>query len=308
VSEIEAGTVRALFVVGGNPLTVFPEPDRLAAALATLDVVAVLDVVETETTAVATHVLPAVDQLERADIPWMLDAYQPALASQHTPAVVEPGAERRPVWWAFAQLGQRLGLRVLPGDLDPDLATDDDLLAQVARDRFEELRAAPTAVVGERPTERWVHERLLPGGTWRLAPPALVDQLAALTQELAAAGSAVPLVLTPRRQLRTMNSQLRDVGARREVAEVLLHPDDAASVGTVDGALVEVASATGALVGAVRVDERTGRGTVSLTHGWDRPNVGNLTSSEHGVDPLTGMVWQSGLPVEVRPWDSTAST
>ncbi len=313
VSEIEAGNVRALFVVGGNPLTVFPEPDRLAAALATLDVLAVLDVVVTETTAVATHVLPATDQLERADVPWMLDAYQLALSSQHTPAVVEPGAERRPVWWAFAQLGRRLGLAVLPGGLDPDLATDDDLLAQVARERFAELRAAPTAVVGERPAGRWVHERLLPEGKWRLAPTALVAQLDGLAADLATAlaDRPAPLVLTPRRQLRTMNSQLRDVGARRERAEVLLHPADAAVVGGVgvgDGELVEVVSAHGTLTGAVRVDEHTGRGTVSLTHGWDRPNVGRLTSSEQGVDPLTGMVWQSGLPVEVRPWDSTAST
>jgi anaerobic selenocysteine-containing dehydrogenase len=310
VSEIEAGNVRALFVVGGNPLTVFPEPDRLAAALATLDVVAVLDVVETETTAIATHVLPATDQLERADVPWMLDAYQPALASHYTPAVVDPGADRRPVWWAFAQLGRRLGLRVLPGDLDPDLATDEDLLAQVARERFDELRSAPTAVVDDDRPGRWVHERLLPGGKWRVAPAGLLAQLDGLAAELASTGPA-PLVLTPRRQLRTMNSQLRDVGARREAAEVLLHPDDAAVVGGTgvgDGDLVEVASAHGALVGAVRVDERTGRGTVSLTHGWDRPNVGRLTSSEQGVDPLTGMVWQSGLPVEVRPWDSTAST
>jgi anaerobic selenocysteine-containing dehydrogenase len=313
VSEIEAGTVRALFVVGGNPLTVFPEPDRLAAALATLDVVAVSDVVETETTAVATHVLPAVDQLERADVPWMLDAYQLEMASQYTPAVVAAGAERRPVWWQFAQLGRRLGLSVLPGGLDADGATDDDVIAQVARERFDELRAAPTAIVADRPTSRWVHERLLPDGRWRLAPPALVAQLAELGS-LAEATTRVPapLVLTPRRQLRTMNSQLRDVGARRERAEVLLHPADAAELGggtgVVDGDLVEVASAHGALVGVARVDERGPRGAVSLTHGWDRPNVGRLTSSEQGVDPLTGMVWQSGLPVEVRPWDSTATT
>ena len=32
--EIEAGNIRALFVTGGNPLTAFPQPDRLRAALA----------------------------------------------------------------------------------------------------------------------------------------------------------------------------------------------------------------------------------------------------------------------------------
>ena len=66
--EIEAGNIRALVVTGGNPLTAFPQPDRLRAALARLDVLAVVDVAENALTALATHVLPATGQLERADI------------------------------------------------------------------------------------------------------------------------------------------------------------------------------------------------------------------------------------------------
>ena len=68
VDEIEAGNIRALFVTGGNPLTAFPQPARLRAALRTLDVLAVVDVAENPLTALATHVLPATGQLERADI------------------------------------------------------------------------------------------------------------------------------------------------------------------------------------------------------------------------------------------------
>src|SRR5262249_23484445 len=66
--EIEAGHIRALIVTGGNPLTAFPQPARLRAALATLEVLAVVDVTETPLTALATHVLPATGQLERADL------------------------------------------------------------------------------------------------------------------------------------------------------------------------------------------------------------------------------------------------
>ena len=46
VDEIEAGNIRALFVTGGNPLTAFPQPARLEAALKTLDVLAVVDVAD----------------------------------------------------------------------------------------------------------------------------------------------------------------------------------------------------------------------------------------------------------------------
>ena len=91
LTEIEAGNVRTLFVVGGNPATAFPDAMRTRAALAALDTLAVVDVLPTETTELATHVLPAVGALERADVPLLLDGYQLAVATQFTPALVPPG-------------------------------------------------------------------------------------------------------------------------------------------------------------------------------------------------------------------------
>ncbi|MCA1845664.1 MAG: molybdopterin-dependent oxidoreductase, partial [Actinobacteria bacterium] len=66
--EIDAGNLRALFVLGGNPLTTLPDSDGLGRSFATLDVLAVCDIRSTETTAAATHVLPVADQLERPDL------------------------------------------------------------------------------------------------------------------------------------------------------------------------------------------------------------------------------------------------
>ena len=40
---------------------------------------------------------------------------------------------------------------------------------------------------------------------------------------------------------------------------------------------------------------------MSIPHGWADPNVCTLTTAEVDVDPLTGMVWQSGLPVQLSP-------
>ena len=57
--KLIAVNVRGLFVTGGNPLTAFPDPDRLRAALARLDVLAVVDVAEGPLTELATHVLPS---------------------------------------------------------------------------------------------------------------------------------------------------------------------------------------------------------------------------------------------------------
>jgi anaerobic selenocysteine-containing dehydrogenase len=293
VSEIEAGNVRTLFVVGGNPATAFPDTDRTRAALASLDALVVVDVLPTETTELATHVLPAVGALERADVPWLLDGYQLAVATQFTPAMVPPVAERWPVWRMFAALGERLGLDVLGGGQTAASATDESLLrplAERSRGGAETVFAARSGVVDSGAVFGWMRG-MLPGGRWQLAPAPLVAQLA----------EAVPLPagqlqLIAHRQLRTMNSQLRNLTS----TAVLVDPATAARLGG-DGTEVEVRTASGATRGAVRGDERMPAGAVAIPHGWAAPDVSALTSAAEDIDPLTGMVRQSAIPVDIRP-------
>ena len=305
--EIEAGNLRALFVVGGNPITSLPDVERLKAAFAKLDVLVVSDIAHTDTTALATHVLPCAGQLERPDIPHYIDQFQPVVASQYGAAVFAPAAERKPMWWPFAKVAEGLGLDVLAPDADPDVVTDDELLSVLAdrsRASFAELQEAPTALVAETAVFGWVEERGLPGGRWRLAPEPLADQLAELPDP-------PTLVLTPRRQLRHLNSQLRELaeqGPRRDHPEVLVHPVDAEAAGIADGDEVRVESASGHLVGVARVDESIRPGAVSVPHGFSQPNVGALTSGSTDLDPLTGMVLQSGLAVSIRPTKAVRGT
>ena len=92
-----------------------------------------------------------------------------------------------------------------------------------------------------------------------------------------------------------MNSQLRNLA---EVA-VIVHPAKAAELGG-DGTEVEVRAGERVVRGTVKGDASVPAGAVTIPHGWSTPNVSELTSAEHDVDPLTGMVWQSAIPVEIR--------
>ena len=92
--EVRAGNVRALIVVGGNPAVVFPDAEATREMLTSVDVLAVLDVQHTETTALATHLLPVASQLERADLPVFLDAVLSGAVHAVRPAGRAPG--RRP--------------------------------------------------------------------------------------------------------------------------------------------------------------------------------------------------------------------
>ena len=297
--EIERGPLRVLIVAGGSPLTAFPQPARLRAALERLDALVVLDVVESELTELASHVLPMAGQLERADVS-MLENVSFANGTQYTPAVLATHAARRPSWWALAQLARRLGLDVL-GGLDPDVCDDEALLRGVAagsRGGYDALVAAGPHGVRSDDRYGWVHEQVLPGGRWNLAPRTLLGRLAAMTDPEPDVG----LVLAPRRRVRSMNSA-RYVAAgdeRREPAEIRMHPEDAAAHGLDDELRIIVESAHGELVGVLRVDPTIRPGVVSCTHGAAESNVGNLTSAHAEVDREIGMPRASGVPVTVR--------
>jgi anaerobic selenocysteine-containing dehydrogenase len=314
VSEIESGNIRVLFVVGGNPVTALPDRERTEAALLSLDALIVLDVVETETTRQATHVLPVAGQLERGDLTWLLDSYQLAVAAQYTPAVVGIGANRLTVWKVFAELGERLALDVLPRGFTSDNATDESLFGPIlARSRSDAatVMSASSGVVESGAVFGWVTERVLPEGRWRIAPSELIAQCDKLLGDGRTPSGTDPsselefdrLLLLPQRRMRTMNSQLRDVaapGGRTETPTIVMSPEDARVRGIANGDRAKVESDVGYTIGEVAVDVNMRPGSIGFPHGWASPDVGRLTSADRGIDPLTGMVLQSGLSVSVE--------
>lgn len=300
LDEIETGNLKALFVVGGNLATALPDAARTAAALDTIEVLAVADVRATETTAYATHVLAVAGQLERADLPW-LDTITPAIAAQYTPAVVPPAAGRQAVWRVLGRLARTLGHDVLHG-ADPDVATDDDILALMtrrARADFDDLVTAGAdgnVLLDPDVPWGWVRDGVVPPPGWRIAPAELVAQLATFRQ-------GHDLVLGPSRQHRHLNSLFANefVGdGRRDYPHVVISPQDAEQRGIVSGQTVQLESSHGMVRGRARVDASMRVGAVTLPHGYADTNVNRLTSAAE-LDPLTGMPTYSGISVEVIP-------
>jgi len=299
VDEIETGKLRALVVAGGNPLTAFPDAARTRSVLATLDTLAVLDVIETGLDALATHVLSATGQLERADV-LIQEAIRLTPGTQYTPAIVAAGAERRPAWWVFAQLARRMapvlagGADLLDG-LDPDLADDEALVRRLAVARgLDAERLVTSRRLDAAPEFGWVHEEVLRDGRFRIAPREILERLRPPARECPA------LVLTPSRHLRSMNSAHYAHARSASPPHVLVHPETAARVGVDGGDSVRVKSAHGELSAVVKLDATVRGSVVSITHGWEAANVGRLTSTRDGVDTLTGMPQTSGVAVALE--------
>jgi len=295
VDEIEAGHVRALLIAGSSPLTAFPEPDRLARAFAKLDALVAIDILETPLTKMATHVLPATGQLERADV---VIETQTAIA----PAAVAPVAGRKPMWWILSQLGKRLGLDVLGGGLDPDAASDEQLVARLAasaRGGASALLAAGPDGISPPASWGWVRARALPDGRFRLVPPGMLDRLA---ERLARAPAEAPFTLVASRQLtRTNSTPYMPPSKSPDTASLRVHPDDAEALGLAPGARAAVESDFGAIAASIALDPDLRRGVVTLTHAWHDANVCSLTSSRVAIDPLTCQPPMSGIAVRISP-------
>jgi anaerobic selenocysteine-containing dehydrogenase len=246
---------------------------------------------------IATHVLPAAALLERSDLPggW----------SQHmayTKQVVPIGEDRRQTWWMLSQLGRRLGFELWDG-LDPDTATDDDVLMRAAatgRQPPEELMAAgPRGIILPR-LYGWVHDRVLPDGKWRIAPEALLERLPDL---LKPADETRRLRLISGRELHNHNRiAYGRFGYKRfdreQPATIGIHPADAAEHGLGEGDPVTVTGDEGSVTAVLRIDDTLLAGTLHLTHGWVGRNVCRLASPV--IDPQSGQpVMMSAIPVEI---------
>jgi anaerobic selenocysteine-containing dehydrogenase len=91
------------------------------------------------------------------------------------------------------------------------------------------------------------------------------------------------------------------------VAEVEIHPEDAARAGIEDKERVRVISEIGSVevqAKIVRSDEIL-PGVMQITHGWDDGNV-NLVTYDLMNDPISGFPLLKAVPVRVEKIDFTS--
>jgi anaerobic selenocysteine-containing dehydrogenase len=293
VDEIEAGNLRALIVFGGNPLTCLPDAERTEAALRSLEVLVVVDPFENDLTRIATHVLSTTWLLERSDIK------QRPTRVEYSPAILPPGADRRPGWWIMAAIAERLGLHLFGDDLalgDMDEAKVFGLMLTKARVSYEALAAAGKHGIPTPQIIGWFHEKVLGDRGWRIAPAALLERLAKVRP-----ATAKGAVLVTGRVAYATNSVLFPPAVRRTDIPPAIHlsPDLAAARGVVHGDLIELVSEFGVLEGTAEIDASLHPGTVWMNHGWTRRNVNALIDGRQ-IDALTTQPYFSAVPLEVR--------
>jgi anaerobic selenocysteine-containing dehydrogenase len=322
--------IRALIVLGGDPLMAVGDPVVALPAFEQLDLLVCLDARLNATGRIADYVIASSQPFERHEISIPGDALYPAPFAQYTRPVVEKPEGVLHDWEVYWALAGRMGLPltfkfwnyglrfedIAEGlALDPDKRPDPEalcrFLAAGSAVPFDALLAHPEGV---RPAmaDHFVQAAPVAGGRLELMPPDVAAELAGILAE--EQDDRFAYRLTSRRILHALNGAFRDshqTRRRLKLNYAYMNPDDMAQEGLADDDLVEIASEHGTIATRARAEDRLRPGVISMTHMFGPlvssgdleadggANVGQLTSLSQGLEPINFMPRFSGIPVNV---------
>ncbi len=321
------GQVRALIVSGGNPVQAWPDQFKTIEAMDKLELLVVIDHRMTATAEMADYVIAPRGQLERADIPNVMDRRFPLPYTNYTDAVVDSGDDVLNEWEVFAGIAARNGTPIdLPGGrlaVDTDL-TDHDVIDHVfgnARMPMSEWRENRQVIHHDRRIEVVA---AAPDATARfaVAPADVLAELAEVRQEQSGLellsgydAEKYPFRLVGRRLKHALNSLGNELPGLARVATTnyaYTHPDDLAALGAEPGDLLAISSIRSTVTGVAEADPDIKPGAISMSHSWGGMSTtdenvrdigtptNRLVDSANATDRITGLPVMSAIPINVK--------
>jgi len=335
--------IRALIVVGGNPMAAWPDQLRTYAALQALELSLSFDLTMSATAKLCDYIVapklslesPAITQMHELLGFYGVSHGYPAPYAQYAAKVVDPpaGSEVIEEWEFFYGLAQRMGLQLdIRGQkLDMQMKpTSDELIEMLcARGRvpLEEVKRYPLGHVFDDPPvlvkpsdPGWPH-RLDVGATEMMQELAQVREEAFFDHAGYTAEPAYSHRLVSRRMHNFYNSSgqhLERLTREYSYNPAFMNPADLEALGFSPGETVEIRSADGAIMGIVEAAPDVRTGVVSMAHAWGGApsedsqlrtigsNTGRLTSNAGALDPRSGQPLMSAIPVNLRKLSSPA--
>lgn len=345
--------IRAVFVVGGNPIISTPNQGRLTNAFAQLDLMVSIDPYLTETSSLADVILPVASPLTRPQHDVVFNNLAVRNQARYSPPVFPVPEGEKDETQVLAEL-TAIAVGITSGH-EPTTAQVDDLIAytvanQACTDEASRAHGRVLEELLEAVSHRAGVDRILdlrirsgpygdgfgshpdgltlqhlmdaphgidlgplqprlpevlrtPSGRIDVAAPVLLDALSKAAQLLQTKAPQARFTLVGRRHLRSNNSWMKGLPTLTggsNVPTVMIHPQDAGSLGIDDGDDLVVSSKSGSITLPAAVRDDVAPGCVCIPHGWGEANVNALIDVD-AIDPLAGTSVLSGLAVELAP-------
>lgn len=298
--------VKALIVVGGNPIVTGPNASHQRKAYKKLDLVVVFDLFMTETAKMANIFLPATSCLER-------DSFKIRDRIYLTPKVIPERGNAWPEWRFWFELVKKMGYakefpwttldEAIDEHLAPIKVTASDLRknfngvdypAKSGNKNIGEINVKTPSGKIE------FHSQTLADAGYNPIPDYVEPHESPANKELR---TRYPLLMTSGARIPYyFHSQFRNLPSlRAKFPEPLveINPSDASYLGISEGSVVSITSLRGSIRAKARLVKGLNSGIVAMSHGWAESNINELTDDSL-LDPISGFPGYRGFLCRVE--------
>ena len=280
MQRVAEGKVKALFILGENPLLSDPNANKVKEELKRLDLLVVQDIFLSETAELAHVVLAGVSFAEKDGTFTNTER-----RVQRVRRAIKPQGESRPDWQIICDLSSRLGYPMKyasPSEIMEEVASLTPAYGGIRYHRLEGLGLQWPCPTPDHPGTPFLHKDQFSRGRGKfhvvpyVPPPELPDE-------------EYPFLLTTGRVLYHYHTLVtrKSKGLSEVYPEGVLEisPEDAARLGTrPDNGLVEVASRRGKVLVKTKISDRLPPGVVFMTFHFKEAAANLLTLD--ALDPM----------------------
>ncbi len=280
IDAARAGEIKALLIMGENPLVTHPDQRHVREALAALELLVVLDIFPSETSELAHVVLPAASFAEKDGTFTSTER-----RVQRLRCALPPPGEAWADWEILCRLSTRLGFPMAyghPQEIMDEIASLTPIYGGISYARLDGEGLQWPCPHPDHPGTPVLHQEEFTRGKGRFHPVRYQGPTEIPDEEY-------PFALTTGRVLnhfhsRTMTRRVRGLQELLPEGYVEIHPADAAQLGMIPDTLVRVTSRRGSIVTLARVTQRAQEGTVFIPFHFAEAAANALTPAD-SLDP-----------------------
>ena len=275
------GKIKAMYLIGENPLLSEPDITHAEKALDKLEFLVVQDIFLSETAKLADVVLPGVSFAEKDGTFTNTER-----RVQRVRKAVEPVGDSQPDWLISCQVSKKMGGKGFDfknaSQIMEEIASLTPSYGGISYKRLEKSGLQWPCPTAEHPGTPILHTQQFTRGKGQFIPLEYKPPMELPDKHY-------PLVLTTGRSLYhfhtgTMTRKVAGLNVLKKEGEVEINPADAAKLGIADGDKVKVASRRGEVVSKANVTEVSPAGVVFMTFHFAESPANRLTNP--ALDPV----------------------
>ncbi len=301
VNAAADGKLKAIYVMGENPMVSDPDTNHVREALQNLDFLVVQDIFLTETAQLADVVLPATSFAEVGGTFTNTERRVQLLQ----PAVPAPG-EARPDWEIICDLARRMGYEMSypsESEIMDEIASLTPSYGGMSHDRLEGDGLQWPCPTKDHPGSPYLHKGKFTRGLGLFKPAEYIAPAEEPDEEY-------PLILTTGRMLYhfhtgSMSRRSKSLDKHKPEGYIEIHPDAAENLNVADGEMVKVSSRRGSIAVKAKVTPHTGPGVVFMPFHFAESAANVLTIN--ALDPVAKIPEFKVCAVRVEKSDKVAS-